>query len=175
MKYRPNRISITTKTGDDGYTDFNNKRLRKDDDILECLGTIDELNSYIGICPDWTNPNDSPLIMNPVPAKTDIQTELIQICSCIYKNTVPKNIYDITTMIERYIEHSSYEFSDFVIPDNVYHVARTICRRAERCAARLFALQKVNDVQINICQPILIFLNRLSDFLFILAVNYKMR
>ena len=77
-------MSVTTKTGDDGYTDIiGGKRLRKNHPIVECLGTIDELNAFLGDAKTVLGDNAAAYIIN------DIQKDLYTLMGILAGMPVP--------------------------------------------------------------------------------------
>lgn len=166
-------FKIYTKTGDTGETSlFGGKRLPKDDIRIEAYGTVDELNAYIGLLRDH-------LKMAAVTAVLEeVQTCLFTIGSNLANDptknlAVPKIKEADIALLERTIDEMETELEplkNFILPGGHVlashaHVARTICRRAER---RVITLNRENPVD-----PILIrYLNRLSDYLFVLARKF---
>lgn len=143
------KMKIYTKTGDGGMTAlFNGLRVKKSHKIIEALGAIDELNAWLGIL-----------------KLTDIQKDLMVIASQIagYKNN--KMIVD-SHFLEKEIDRmqkSLPELRNFILPTGQIHLVRAVCRRAER---RINFLKNKNILQ---------YMNRLSDYLFVLArwKNFK--
>jgi len=163
---------IYTKTGDDGTTGlFGGSRVKKSDSRLEAYGTIDELNAQIGFIRSFK-------FKEPVPGLlVFIQEKLFTICAKLasdvkgkqHTDTLGCREADIKTLenaIDQF-EQGLPEITRFILPGGGQasascHVARTICRRAER---RVIQLSDNTKVPENIIK----FLNRLSDFLFVLA------
>lgn len=137
-------MKIYTKTGDGGTTAlFKGLRVKKSNKIIEALGAIDELNAWIG------------MINLPL---EDIQEDLQAICSQIagFKSLKSLNVKKLEIEIDK-IQKKLPELKGFILPKGKIHVARAVCRRAER---RVVFLKNKN---------ILKYLNRLSDYLFVLA------
>jgi cob(I)alamin adenosyltransferase len=164
-------MKIYTKTGDKGETSFlNGKRISKSHFRLEVYGTIDELNSYIGLLRSLEQ------ISNYKTDLLNIQEKLFTIGSHLAiqedpeKFNLPKLHISDVTFLEVEIDSMEKELSpmqNFILPGgdssvSHIHVARCICRRAERLAATL------NENE-PIASTILIYLNRLSDYLFVLG------
>jgi cob(I)alamin adenosyltransferase len=169
-------MSITTKTGDDGYTDIiDGKRLPKDHPVLECLGTVDELNAFLGEakaaltagnaagCRETQNePSTAEII-------TEIQKGLFSLMGVIAGMPVPgKGIGEdrLNTLIEK-LESELPPFAGFAVPganpvSAKLHTARTVCRRVER---RLVSLNRIEETEPVVVQ----YINRLSDLLFLMA------
>ncbi|MFZ5947051.1 MAG: cob(I)yrinic acid a,c-diamide adenosyltransferase [Stygiobacter sp.] len=166
-------MKIYTKTGDKGETSlFGGKRVWKDDLRISAYGTIDELNAQLGVA--ITEIKNKELIE----ILKSIQSELFSVCSDLatpFENE-PKN-FVIPRIDEKYInkieklideiEFKLPELKNFILPGGTkgaanLHLARTICRRAEREIVSLKKVEKINPL-------IEVYINRLSDFLFVLA------
>jgi cob(I)alamin adenosyltransferase len=166
------KIKIYTKTGDDGTTGLlGGSRIEKYNVRLEAYGTIDELNSVLGVLRTLNIPEDlSDIIIY-------VQNTLFNIGSRLASDEhgdsftsslalSDKHIAFIETAIDR-MEDELPELKNFIIPGGDpaaanCHVARTICRRAER---RIVEFSGQNKVQPEIIK----FINRLSDLLFVMA------
>jgi cob(I)alamin adenosyltransferase len=164
-------MKIYTKTGDTGSTSlFGGKRVSKSDLRIDTYGTVDELNSYIGLLRDQSvNAIRKDILV-------EIQDRLFTIGSMLA--TEPGNIkVKIPVLSETDIQFIEKEIDlmeaslppmkSFVLPGghqsvSFCHVARTVCRRAERLAVALSDLEKVEESVIK-------YLNRLSDYLFVLS------
>lgn len=172
------RFKIYTKTGDDGTSGLiGGTRVEKSDMRLEAYGTIDELNSWIGLIRTANLDTDS---MNTLEF---IQNKLFEIGSHLATDQSKKRIVNQSCsendveVLEKEIDRMQKELPElknFILPGGCQiasytHIARTVCRRAER---RMNVLLPQVDVQ----KQVLIFVNRLSDYLFVLAryVNQKM-
>jgi cob(I)alamin adenosyltransferase len=164
---------IYTKTGDDGTTGlFGGSRVKKDDHRLEAYGTLDELNSYIGL----VRTQSIDLEVNEI--LLFIQNKLFVIGAKLASdskgrqytdqmNCSEEDILILENAIDRF-ENYLPELRQFILPganflSAYYHVARTVCRRAER---RMTHLIESEDKLPDNC---LKFINRLSDLLFILS------
>jgi len=162
-----NRLSkIYTRTGDDGTTGLGDgTRVPKDSVRVEAYGTVDELNSVLGVL------LAVPHLPEAVAAiLTDVQHELFDLGAelCIPGHTV------ITAALVTRLETALDEFNDalpplkeFILPGGgpaaaACHLARTVARRAERRVWTLAGAETVNP-------DVLRYLNRLSDLLFVLA------
>ncbi len=162
-----NRLSkIYTRTGDDGSTGLGDgQRVPKDSARVEAYGAVDELNSAIGLILSAEN-----LRSDMADCLTRIQVQLFDLGGelCIPDTMVVKS--DTVTGLEETLDEFNADLpplKDFVLPGGTpeaaaCHVARTICRRAERRAWQLSRSESVN-------QDSLRYLNRLSDLLFVLA------
>lgn len=169
-------MKVYTRTGDKGETSlYDNVRISKDDIRVEAYGTIDELNSYIGLCSNYLKNETEINEIRKIQHKLfDIGGELATKDSSKYRNTVKQqDIEDLEKLIDFYTEkiESNGGFK-FIIPGTSLaasnlHIARTICRRAER---RIITLSKKEDINSLLIK----YINRLSDFLYVLArINEK--
>ena len=166
-------MKIYTKTGDKGETGlFGGRRVGKDSLRIEAYGTIDELNSFIGLAVTELESEvvaeDLQIIQNRLfTVGSDLATPLDQ------GNTgyrIPRTDENFSQDLEKRIDHYSNqldELRNFILPGGSrgaarLHVCRTVCRRAERLVVHLSREEEIN-------QNIVIFLNRLSDFLFMAA------
>ena len=164
-------MKIYTKTGDQGTTGlFGGKRVPKDDLRIETYGTIDELNSWIGLV------RDQPVNQSREEILIHIQDRLFTIGSILAtdpgntKVKIPALLEEDITTLEKAIDAMDAELPPmrfFVLPGGHQsvshgHIARTVCRRAERLTISLSRQEEV--------QPIVIkYLNRLSDYIFMLC------
>ncbi|MEI8135386.1 MAG: cob(I)yrinic acid a,c-diamide adenosyltransferase [bacterium] len=165
-------MKIYTKTGDDGTTGlFGGARVRKDDLRIEAYGTVDELNSVMGIITTTEG------VEHFIDALREIQQSLFVLGADLATPLESKNTYKIPRIelsdvlrIEALIDRMDSELPPlvkFILPGGtplaaLFHFARTECRRAER---RLVALSAVEAIGLND----VIYLNRLSDLFFICA------
>jgi cob(I)alamin adenosyltransferase len=166
-------MKIYTKTGDKGLTGLlNGERVPKDSLRIEAYGTVDELNSFIGLALTEIKSEDVKKVLQRIQNLLfNVGSDLATPCSKKVSELFVKKVF--YEEIEKYIDFYSAKIEEqrkFILPGgsksaSLLHVARTICRRAER---RVVALNKVEKVNPNI----VIFLNRISDLLFILA-RYK--
>lgn len=164
-------MKIYTKTGDDGNTSlFGGQRVAKDSARVEAYGTVDELNSYIGLlrtydlpelAENWLEDGQQKLFIigsdlaTPLDTKADWLVRLNE---------------DAISSLEQQIDLMTEQLEplkNFILPGGTQsaataHVARTICRRAERRCVELAHHEDINPNTI-------IYLNRLSDFLFTMA------
>jgi len=158
-------MGIASKTGDDGYTDLpGGERLRKDHPVAECLGTLDELNAFLGDAKAATGDCAPGTDIRGI--ITGIQDDLFTIMGAL-AGTAGVSV-PATARLDSLIaglEASLPPLTSFVVPganpaSAKLHVARTVCRRAER---RLIALDR------PVIKDVLPYLNRLSGLLFLLA------
>ncbi len=162
-------MKIYTKTGDTGETSLlGGKRVSKDDLRIEAYGTIDELNSFLGLLSDQTE------CQPHRPFIRDIQNQLFIIGSLLAADQdkpglkLPEFNNTMTVALEKDIDEMEKELpplTNFILPgghsaNSIAHITRCVCRRSER---RVVEMNK----EITISPEIIIFLNRLSDWLFI--------
>ncbi|MEN3046158.1 MAG: cob(I)yrinic acid a,c-diamide adenosyltransferase [Candidatus Hydrothermales bacterium] len=165
---------VFTGKGDEGFSYYwKDKKKRKDDKIFDALGDLDELNSILGFCYFYSKDDD-------VKEEVEKIQRLIFIASA--QLIIPEEekgpvIEDkILTELEEKIEKLSKSLGplkEFIIPSGTlsslyFHLARTVARRAERSVASLLDEHKS-------AQVVLKFLNRLSDYLFLLGREVNKR
>jgi cob(I)alamin adenosyltransferase len=159
-------MKIYTRTGDTGQTAlFGGKRVSKDDARIEAYGTVDELNSFIGLArATWPeSPVDAELerIQNDL---FDVGAQLAAPGSDRFSGAHPNRIEELEGAID-HAERELTPLTNFILPGGSaaaaqLHVARTVCRRAERIVVSLGS---------EAPQGTIVYLNRLSDFLFVAA------
>lgn len=164
-------MKIYTKTGDNGSTAlFGGMRVSKASLRIEAYGTVDELNSWIGYLRDQHVNKERQDFL------TDIQHHLFVIGSMLAaepgnkKIKIPHLQEDDITVLEKEIDSMDSVLPPmrfFILPGghesvSICHVARTVCRRAERLTIDLNQDEPVNMLVIK-------YLNRLSDYLFVLS------
>jgi len=169
-------FKIYTKTGDKGQTSLiGGTRLPKHHIRIEAYGTVDELNSHIGLLRDVTEDHEIQGLL------IAIQDRLFTIGSHLAADPVKSKmqlppIYeeDIVALEKAIdaIDKVVPEMKSFVLPGgHVYvsycHIARCVCRRAERSVLRLAENEKVEEIHGK-------YLNRLSDYLFMLSRWYTL-
>jgi len=165
------KSNVYTKTGDKGKTGLiGGTRVPKNDVRLEAYGTIDELNSYVGLLRSYTTGELTELLIV-------IQNQLFKMGSYLATdakvsefrsgiNFEDVRVEELEKEMDR-MEKELPELTGFVLPGghesvSFCHVARTVCRRAER---RVISMAEYDDIDSGIVR----YLNRLSDFLFVLA------
>ena len=169
-------MKVYTKKGDTGSTQLlGGSTVDKDHIRLESYGTIDELNAFIG------NIYDQNINKNHKEKLITIQNQLFNLGSCIAFDKKKSNIQltniteeDVSVMEKNIdkMDETLPKLKNFILPSghstvSKCHIARTVCRRAER---NLVALSKEGEVD-----PLHIkYLNRLSDYLFVLARFFLM-
>lgn len=164
---------IYTKTGDKGTTSLvGGTRVEKDNPRVEAYGTVDELNSHVGLLAEMLRPMGGGYSDELKAVQRNlftVQTLLATEDATIYAR-LPQLKQDEVDMMERQIDALSDmlpKLSSFVIAGGNMagaqcHVCRTVCRRAERSVVRLARETSIDDVLLR-------YLNRLSDYLFVLA------
>jgi cob(I)alamin adenosyltransferase len=165
-------MKIYTKTGDRGDTRlFDGTTVRKSDARVETYGAVDELNSFIGAAASFIQ--DRAILDVLLHIQRDLFSVGAQLADPRFRERgsgkfqlPPERVTTLEAAIDQY-ETELPPLRQFILAGGgqagaMLHVARTVCRRAERRVVELAA-----DVEIN---PILIeYLNRLSDFLFVVA------
>ncbi len=164
-------MKIYTKTGDKGFTSLiGGTRVPKYHLRIESYGTVDELNSYVGMIRDQDiSTHDKDLLKQ-------IQDRLFTIGASLAadpeksKMIIPDlNLEDIELLEKQMdaINEQLPELRHFILPGgnnaiSFCHIARCVCRRAERLAVHL-------ATESNVDEKVTVYLNRLSDYLFVLA------
>ena len=144
----------------------------KSDLRIEAYGTVDELNSYLGLCRDILDDNGGKKILQ------EVQDRLFTIGSSLAcdplkepKMKIPDLKESDVVLLEKEIDRMNEglpEMKNFILPGghptvSHLHIARCVCRRAERCCVRLQQETMEDDLLI------IKYINRLSDYLFVLA------
>ncbi len=159
-------FKIYTKTGDAGKTSlFGGKRLSKDHVRIEAYGTIDELNAFVGLVADFASAEE-------VAELRRIQDRLFVIGSILATDpekemSIPDLSEDDITFLEKGIDRMDEilpALQHFILPGghesvSHAHVARVVCRRAERRVVHLGTEEPIHELVVP-------YLNRLSDYLF---------
>lgn len=165
-------MKIYTKSGDKGETSLlGGKRVKKYNLRIQAYGTCDELNAWIGLLRDQNIHEDYQLFLIKIQEKIfTIGSHLAALNDEQIKKNLPTISQNDITQIEQQIdamENDLPAMQNFILPGghqivSYCHLARTVCRRAERCIIEL----SDNDF----VEPIIIqFFNRLSDYLFVLS------
>ena len=166
-------FKIYTKTGDKGTTSLiGGTKVEKSHLRIETYGTVDELNSHVGYCHDLLTDTHSQSVL------LEIQDRLFTIGSSLAcdpekepKMKIPDLIPSDIEMLEKEIDAMTAQIppmTAFILPSghatvSSLHIARCVCRRAERCCVRM------QEEELEI-EPIIIqYINRLSDYLFVLS------
>ncbi len=162
---------IYTKTGDAGETSLlGGKRVPKYHPRVEAYGNVDELNSFIGLLKCYTDDKDLGEVLINIQHHLYFIGSLVACDSCKEQEKLTQiNNNDIVYLEEQIdkITQKLPELTAFIIPGgnkavSYAHVCRSICRRAERALIELSAKTHIDNL-------IIIYLNRLSDYLFTLA------
>lgn len=163
-------MKIYTKTGDAGETGlFSGPRVSKGSDHVTAYGDVDELNSIIGLAIAALKSDD--VIADLTKIQHDLHCVGADLATPLEaKTTIDRISEDRTVALERMIDRYEGELPrliQFILPGGdqsaaLLHVARTVCRRAERSVVRLRETVAYNG-------EVLKYLNRLSDLLFVLA------
>lgn len=163
-------MKIYTKQGDSGDTSlFGSDRVSKSNERIEAYGTVDELNSFVGLAASYDLSEKGTDYLRKVqellfalgadlatPPSAETRIERISEEDITFlEDTIDELEEDLETL------------KNFVLPGGsqagaTLHVARTVCRRAERTAVACHKVDEISDACIK-------FLNRLSDFLFVIA------
>jgi len=169
---------VYTRTGDKGMTSLvGGVRIKKTDVRLEAYGTVDELSAHLGLLAAMMSEGDDRLSI------IRVQNNLFNVCTHLATDQSKTELYPSAHLAEGEIEYLESlidetmdllpERQGFVLPGGCLaaaqcHVARTVCRRAER---RIAALAEVAKVGAEMQQ----YVNRLSDYLFVLAkkINFN--
>ncbi|MDZ4831719.1 MAG: cob(I)yrinic acid a,c-diamide adenosyltransferase [Phycisphaerae bacterium] len=170
-------MKLYTRTGDDGTTGlFGGGRVGKDHPRIEAYGTVDELNACIGVVVSACRASD-PYERRLIEIFAQIQSRLFDIGADLATPEGSKNEAKIVRIDEPYVSESESWIDEidaknapirtFVMPGGTelaarLHVARTVCRRAERCMIHLSHGEPVSSGAIT-------WINRLSDLLFAMA------
>ncbi|MFD1095212.1 cob(I)yrinic acid a,c-diamide adenosyltransferase [Salegentibacter chungangensis] len=171
-------MKIYTKTGDKGTTAlFGGTRVPKHHIRIETYGTVDELNSHIGLVRDQNVGKENKKTLMRVQDRlftigsilaTDPEKATLK--SGKERLNIPKVTSEDIELLEKEIDRmneSLPEMTHFILPGghqsvSFCHIARCVCRRAERNATALFEIEAFDE-------QVLQYLNRLSDYLFVLA------
>ena len=164
-------MKIYTKKGDKGYTSLMDGQIVKKHNLfVNAYGTIDELNAFLGLLKDYLEDDKIKEVLN------NIQLKLFSIGSVLASGGNKKisrkvkiekeDILEIELQIDK-LNKNLPELKNFIIPgghktSSFCHVCRVICRRAER---RISELNQNSSIDSNI----LAYMNRLSDFFFVLS------
>ena len=156
---------VTTKTGDDGTTGMaDGSRVKKSSTLINAIGEIDELNSWIGL-------------LSALPELSKTKVALVKIQNCLFdiggsmtmKSQITLNQNHILELDELIVSLNEDlpALENFVLPgghesSSQTQIARAVCRRAERSLVLASENESIN-------KSCIIYINRLSDFLFVLA------
>ena len=159
-------MSIYTRTGDTGATSlFGGKRVLKSEELGDAYGSIDELNSWVGLITSETTHEHLKALLH------DIQSDLFTIGGSLagwktnlspLETRVPQMEVEIDAMEEKLPPLSNFILPGGALSASRVHIARSVCRRVERQVVALAQKQKIDS-------SIIKYLNRLSDLFFMLA------
>lgn len=171
-------MKIYTKTGDNGTTGLiGGTRVPKNDKRLEAYGTVDELNSYIGLLSTYELKEDDRQFL------AEIQNKLFSIGSYLATDVsktsfnsslliTADDVHNIENQIDRLSEELP-QLKNFILPGGtqaaaICHICRTVSRRTER---RIYDIGTISEVDNHIYE----YINRLSDYFFVLSryINYN--
>lgn len=170
-------MKIYTKTGDKGTTGlFGGSRVAKHHIRIDSYGTIDELNSWLGLLRDQPiQPHDHGILLGIQETLFIVGAILATEPATVAKGRVERRkVPDLRqediALLEKEMDTMNETLppmTHFILPGghptvSYCHIARTICRRAERLISRLHEAEPVNE-------GVLVYVNRLSDYLFVLA------
>ncbi|WP_421829917.1 cob(I)yrinic acid a,c-diamide adenosyltransferase [Larkinella sp.] len=165
-------MKIYTKTGDQGQTSLiGGRRVSKAHHRIDAYGTVDELNSVVGLVRDQpVNENRKELLKEIQDRLFTIGSELATDPEKTLKKPLPVILDSDVTLLEKAMDEMDAELPElraFVLPGghqsvSFCHLARTVCRRAERLVIALNDEKPVDPLVIQ-------YLNRLSDYLFVLS------
>lgn len=179
-------MKIYTRTGDKGMTSlFSGERVFKNNPFIEAIGTVDEGNSAIGVALSFlpkeerfnTTRHQLEMIQH---ALFDVGAALATPRTCEHSQKLEKTRFgeEAITLLERWIDAMDAELpalKNFILPGGhptgaALHLSRSMIRRAERLVVPLYE-------QADVTQAVLVYLNRLSDFLFIVSrfVNHQLQ
>jgi len=166
-------MKIYTKTGDSGKTSLlGGTKVFKNNPRIEAYGTVDELNSYIGLLSDFSNDDNAKNILKEIQDRLfTIGAELACDPDKNSRMALPDLHESDVELLEKEIDKMNEVLpvmKSFILPGghvavSTLHVARCICRRAERCCVRM------QKKEMEVESLIIKYLNRLSDYLFVLA------
>jgi cob(I)alamin adenosyltransferase len=169
-------VKIYTKTGDAGETGlFGGGRVPKDDPRVQAYGEVDETNAAIGFAGSLEPQSFEPSLIQTIQRDlftvgaelaTPDPTKLAKALAHIRTTINASDVGALENVIDNY-EAKLLPLKNFILPGGTpkaaaFHLARTVCRRAERSVVALARDQKINASIIH-------YLNRLSDLLFVLA------
>lgn len=163
--------NIYTKTGDAGSTALiGGKRVKKNHIRIEAYGTVDELIAYIGLIRDGVEKDELKDFLLSVQDKLMVCAAILatdcENCDLKLPELKEQSILDLENEIDK-MEATLTPLTSFILPgghsiSSYCHIARTVCRRAERRAIDLSENYETDPLTIK-------YLNRLSDYLFVLA------
>jgi cob(I)alamin adenosyltransferase len=167
-------VKIYTRTGDSGETSlFGGARVAKNDARIEAYGTVDELSSFLGVARAAALPGEIETVLEQVQRDLfDVGAHLASPGTSRFSGVDPRRIEELERAIDA-MERELVPLKNFILPGGSLaaanlHVARTVCRRAERCVVGLHDESEAT-------QSTIAYLNRLSDYLFVAARYANLR
>jgi len=176
-------FNISTKTGDSGKTGLvNGQRLNKHHPIFEAVGTLDELNSWIGLLLVKLSENSQlqPLLKKHLNLLSSFQEDLFIIGAQLARSNKVKVSKSLLNKIEKLSETTQKKMDKnwhqkFLMPGGTefgayLDISRTVCRRAERAIVALNVIEPVDTLILQI-------INRFSDYLYLLRcfINWQLK
>jgi cob(I)alamin adenosyltransferase len=164
-------VKIYTRKGDNGLTSLiGGTRVSKAHIRIDAYGTVDELNSWIGLIADSMKSENEKKILRLIQEKLFVIGSLLAADPAKSKMKLPDITADDVLVLEKEIDRMNEKLpalTSFILPGGSYtvsfcHIARCVCRRAERKTVLLHSKSRVKT-------EIITYLNRLSDFLFVYA------
>lgn len=171
-------MKIYTKTGDKGQTSLiGGTRVPKHHERIEAYGTVDELNAVVGLVRDHTEADDDKrdILLRIQEKLFRIESHLAEDPNGVLTRSMPEISEEDITILESEMDRMNEllpELNHFILPGghplvSYCHLARTVCRRAERVCTRLNEKHQVDELDIK-------YINRLSDYFFVLGRYYSM-
>ncbi len=166
-------MKIYTRAGDQGQTSLGSgKRIKKSECLLEVLGSLDELNCLLGLCLNFAKTKEAQKNLPKI--QRQIFCLGAEISGSPLKSFEPigeRDVKFLENQIDR-IEAKLVKLRNFILPggstgSGFLHLSRAVCRRAERNLVE--HLWRFHESQKSSSQSLIPFINRLSDYLFVLA------
>ncbi len=169
-------MKIYTKTGDKGQTSLiGGTRVPKHHERIEAYGTVDELNAFIGLLRDHLEAEDDnrKYLLSIQEKLFRVEAHLAEDPAGVKTRMMPELDEEDILFLEQQMDTINAqlpELNHFILPGghkvvSYCHIARTVCRRAERICTRLSAAHQVDELDLR-------YLNRLSDYFFMLGRYY---
>ena len=173
-------VKVYTRTGDDGTTHcYKAGRISKSDIQISAVGTVDEVNSYTGLL---SSSLESDRFSDEVTFRSQIQNRLFDLGGALATMHVKDQFEELIARIdekplEEKIDRMDQQLEpikQFILPGGTLaasqaHVCRSVCRRAEREVVAMIEASDVSGEVRNGLSQVVQYLNRLSDFFFVLA------
>lgn len=172
-------MKIYTKTGDAGKTSLiGGTKVSKSDERINAYGTVDELNSFVGFASDFCTDEDAKKILKEIQDRLfTIGSELACDPAKEMKMRIPDLHESDIELLEKEMDRMDAELPplrNFILPgghpaSSSLHIARSVCRRAERCCVA------IEEKEGNVPPLIIKYINRLSDYFFMLSRYMTMK